>query len=107
MKGSHLGEFEEMVLLIVGILNGEAYGIAILKEIEAHTGRMVTVSTVHTALYRLEEKRFVASEVGGASKARGGRSKRLYKITADGRAALEHARSVRNRLWNMMPGLDQ
>ncbi|TRX62596.1 PadR family transcriptional regulator [Fulvivirga sp. M361] len=107
MKGTHLGEFEEMVLLIVGILKGEAYGISILKEIEEHTGRTVTVSTIHTALYRLEDKGFVDSFVGGASNERGGRSKRLYKITAEGQTALESARSIRNRLWDMMPDTSQ
>ncbi|MBT33272.1 MAG: PadR family transcriptional regulator [Thalassobius sp.] len=106
MKGTHLGEFEEMILLMVGILNGDAYGISILKEIEEQTGRTVTVSTIHTALYRLEEKGFVESYVGGASNARGGRSKRLYKITSDGRAALEHARNLRDKLWKLMPGIN-
>ena len=105
MKGTHLGEFEEMILLIVGILNGGAYGINILKEIEEHTGRVVTVSTVHTALYRLEQKGFVSSFVGGATNARGGRSKRFYKITAEGRGALGHARSIRDKLWNLMPDM--
>lgn len=103
MKGTHLGEFEEMVLLIVGILHGEAYGISVLKEIEEHTGRTVTVSTIHTALYRLEDKGFVESYVGGASSERGGRSKRLYKIAADGKVALENARSLREKLWKLMP----
>lgn len=104
MKGTHLGEFEEMVLLMVGIQLGEAYGISILKEIETHTGRQVTVSTVHTALYRLEEKGFVTSYVGGSSKARGGRSKRMYKMTNEGQEALESARDIRDRLWKLMPG---
>ena len=104
MKGTQLGEFEELVLLVVGILNGEAYGISILKDIEEHTGRKVTVSTIHTALYRLEEKGFVESFIGGASKARGGRSKRLYKVTAEGKAALATARQIRDRLWDLMPG---
>lgn len=103
MKGTHLGEFEEMILLIVGILNGDAYGISILKEIEEQTDRSVTVSTIHTALYRLEEKGFVKSLVGGASKERGGRSKRLYKITAEGRESLETAKAIRDKLWNLMP----
>ena len=103
MKGTHLGEFEEMVLLMVGIQKGEAYGISILREIEAHTGRKVTVSTIHTALYRLEEKGFVESYVGGASKERGGRSKRMYQMLAAGREALESARNIRDRLWTLMP----
>ena len=103
MKGTHLGEFEELVLLIVGILNGSAYGISILSEIQDKTGRKVTVSTIHTALYRLEEKEYVSSSVGGASKSRGGRSKRLYEITAAGREALENSRDVRENLWSLMP----
>ncbi len=105
MKGTHLGEFEELVLLMVGVLNGEAYGISILKDIESHTGRTVTVSTVHTALYRLEQKGFVESFVGGASKERGGRSKRLYKITGEGKTAIVNSREVRDKLWGMMPDL--
>ena len=104
MKGTHLGEFEELVLLIVGILDGEAYGISILWEIEDKTGRKVTVSTIHTALYRLEQKGFVTSSVGGASKSRGGRSKRLYEITPEGKEALASSRSMRENLWNLMPG---
>ncbi len=103
MKGTHLGEFEELILLMVGILSGTAYGISVMQEIEQQTGRKVTVSTIHTALYRLEEKGFVVSAVGGASKTRGGRSKRIYTITADGQLALEQARATRERLWQQMP----
>ncbi len=103
MKGTHLGEFEELILLMVAILTGEAYGISILNEIEDKTGRKVTVSTIHTALYRLEQKGFVQSEVGGASKERGGRSKRLYTITDDGNKALEEAKQMRDSLWKLMP----
>ncbi len=86
-------------------MNGKAYGISILKEIEEHTGRSVTVSTIHTALYRLEDKGFVASFVGGSSKSRGGRSKRLYKITAEGKSALEYAKEIRAKLWSMIPSI--
>ncbi len=102
MKGTHLGEFEELILLMVGILKGEAYGISVMQEIEKQTGRTVTVSTIHTALYRLEEKGYVRSFVGGASKSRGGRSKRLYEITAEGREALELAKAQRDGLWNLL-----
>ncbi len=103
MKGTHLGEFEELVLLAVGILADEAYGVAVVGEIEKQTGRSVSLSPVHSALYRLEEKGYVSSELGGATKTRGGRRKRIYELTTAGRAALEEARLVRNRLWNMLP----
>ena len=103
MKGTHLGEFEELVLLTVGILDGNAYGITVLDEIETHTGRKVSVSTIHTALNRLESKGFIESYKGGASPTRGGRSKRLYRINMAGQAALEKVREQREKLWNMMP----
>ena len=103
MKGTHLGEFEELVLLVVGILAGEAYGVSIAEEVEKQTGRSVSLSPVHSALYRLEEKGYVESELGGATKTRGGRRKRIYQLTTAGRAALEETRMIRNRLWNMLP----
>lgn len=103
MKGTHLGEFEELVLLTVGILDGNAYGISVLDEIEQHTGRKVSVSTIHTALNRLEKKGFVESYKGGASPIRGGRSKRLYRILMDGRLALSRVREQREKLWSLLP----
>ena len=103
MKGTHLGEFEELVLLVVGILHGEAYGVRIAEEIEAQTGRKVSLSPVHTALYRLEKKGFVHSELGGATQQRGGRRKRIYQITSAGRSTLNEVRLMRNRLWNLLP----
>ena len=103
MKGTHLGEFEELVLLIVGILKGEAYGISVLDEIEQHTGRKASVSTIHTTLNRLEKKGFIESYVGGASSTRGGRSKRLYRINSEGQYALERVRMQREKLWSLMP----
>ncbi len=103
MKGTHLGEFEELVLLVVGILNGEAYGITVMDEIETHTGRKVSVSTIHSTLNRLEKKGFIESRRGRASPVRGGRSKRLYHINLAGEKALEKVRMQREKLWNLMP----
>ena len=103
MKGTHLGEFEELVLLVTGILIDNAYGVSVAEEIERQTGRSVSLSPVHSALYRLEEKGFVSSELGGATRSRGGRRKRIYKITAAGRAALDEVRVMRNRLWDLLP----
>ena len=103
MKGTHLGEFEELVLLSVGILDGNAYGITVMDEIELHTGRKVSVSTIHTALNRLENKGFIESYKGGASPIRGGRSKRLYRINMAGQAALQKVREQREKLWSLMP----
>lgn len=103
MKGTHLGEFEELVLLTVGILYDDAYGLAITDEIEERTGRTVTVSSVHKALMRMEQKGFLRSHMGGASEERGGRKKRLFTITNSGKEALREARAIRNELWNAIP----
>ncbi|MEZ5040852.1 MAG: PadR family transcriptional regulator [Saprospiraceae bacterium] len=103
MKGTHLGEFEELILLAVGVLNGDAYGISVMDEIETHTDRKVSISTIHATLYRLEMKGFIESYTGGASATRGGRSKRLYRINMAGHKALEKVRLQREKLWNLMP----
>lgn len=98
-----LGEFEETVLLIVAVQHGQAYGMSITNVIEAELGRAVNMSSVHTALYRLEEKGFVKSEMGGASDQRGGRRKRIFLITNTGKEALLEAREARQYLWRQMP----
>ena len=98
-----LGEFEEIVLLLVAVHHKDAYGLAIANSIKEKLNRQVTLSSVHTALYRLEKKGFLESEVGGATKERGGRRKRLFKITSLGKEALEASRASRNMLWDMIP----
>ncbi|MDN5216016.1 PadR family transcriptional regulator [Fulvivirgaceae bacterium BMA12] len=103
MKGTQLGEFEELVLLTIGILDGEAYGINVADTIYEKTERKVTVSTIHTAMYRLEKKGFVESYYGGASAKRGGRKKRLYRITQYGVRVLAKAREQREQLWHLLP----
>lgn len=99
----HLGEFEETVLLIVAVQHGQAYGMSITNVIEADLGRSVNMSSVHTALYRLEQKGFVKSEMGGASEQRGGRRKRIFLITSVGKEALLEAKEARQYLWKQMP----
>ncbi|GAB4029918.1 PadR family transcriptional regulator [Spirosoma jeollabukense] len=103
MGRSYLGEFEELVLLAVAVLTDGAYGVAVAAELKQRTSRTISLSGVHIALYRLEEKGFVHSELGGATSARGGRRKRLFTITALGRQTLSELREVRNELWNSIP----
>jgi PadR family transcriptional regulator PadR len=103
MKGTNLGEFEELVLLTVGVLNNEAYSIAISKEINRITKRSVSFAVVHSALNRLEEKGYVDSKLGGATKERGGRSKRMFTISQAGKKALLRAKEQRDELWSMIP----
>lgn len=103
MKGTYLGEFQEIVLLAVLILHEEAYGVRIQEEIEKETNRGVSRGALHTALTRLEDKGFLNSEWGGASEERGGRRKRVYKVTNIGKEALREARSLREQMWNRVP----
>ncbi len=103
MKGTNLGEFEELVLLVVGVLYEEAYGVAIQKAIAEHTGRAVKISAVHSALHRLSEKGYLTSRMGGATAQRGGRRKRLFTLTDAGKLVLEKRRDERTRLWQLMP----
>ncbi|MEO9806451.1 MAG: helix-turn-helix transcriptional regulator [Reichenbachiella sp.] len=98
-----IGEFEELVLLTVGILYQDAYGLAITDELERQTKRKATISSVHKALVRLEEKGFLKSFMGGATDARGGRKKRLYELTTSGKKCLQQSKELRNSMWNAIP----
>ena len=103
MKRVNLGEFEELVLLLVAILNGDAYGVLVMEELEQQTGRSVNISAVHAALRRLEDKKFVTSDWSQATAERGGRRKRMFTITQAGQMALNKLKETRNRLWNQIP----
>ncbi len=103
MKGTYLGEFEEVVLLAVAIRSGDAYGAAIVNELEQQLGRSANLGAVHSALNRLQEKGLVDSQMGGMTSERGGRRKRLFSVTAYGRRALEEIRQIRNQMWADIP----
>lgn len=103
MKHYPLGEFEEVVMLTVGVLYGEAYGVSIKKEIEERLGRSVSVGALQTALKRLEEKGYLKSAEGESTQERAGRPRRYFNITALGKRALEHSRTTREKLWEAIP----
>jgi len=103
MKKYQLGEFEEVVILTIGILNNEAYSISIKDEIEARLSRSVSMGALHTALKRLEDKGYLRSLAGEITKERQGRPKRYFEITAMGKKAMLYARTTREELWNAIP----
>ncbi len=105
MKGTNIGEFEELVLLTVAALMKEAYSVAICDELSNQTGRSVKLGVVHAVLNRLEEKGLVKSHLGEATKTRGGKRKRFYQLTIPGKAALVRAKSIRDQLWDRIPSL--
>lgn len=106
MKNKGLGEFEELILLAVCILKGEAYGINVKKEVEKHSGRSVLLGAVHITLYRLQDKGLLKSEMGGNTEKRGDRRKRLFEITTQGMKQLEAAQDVRQKMWSLIPQLN-
>lgn len=99
MKGTNLGEFEELVLLTVAALLDDAYSVAICDELEKATGRSAKLGVVHAVLNRLEEKGLAESRLGESTKVRGGKRKRFYEVTQAGREALLNAKEIRDGLW--------
>lgn len=105
MKRYLLGEFEEIVMLTVGVLYNEAYGVSIKKEIENRLKRGVSVGALQTALKRLEDKGYLKSGEGEATEDRAGRPKKYFTITAYGKKAMEYTRNTREELWGAIPKL--
>lgn len=102
--GRHqLGEFEEIVMLAVGILYKEAYGVAIIDEIESRLSRKVSVGSLQTVLRRLEGKGYLSSEFGEATNVRGGKRKRYFRITALGSRVLRDTQEQRKEMFNAIP----
>lgn len=106
MKGTHLGEFEELVLLAVYSLAGTAYGVTVQQAIEASASRSCTLGAVYSALDRLQSKDCVSSRVGGRTSQVGGRRKRFFEITPRGQRRLEAARAAREALWRQVRSQD-
>lgn len=103
MKETKLGDFEETLLLIVGILGEEAYAFKIAEEFEAQLDRAVSIGAVHSTLNRLGDKGFLTSEMGEPTAERGGRRKRIYEITGAGERALKTSRDIKLSLWSQFP----
>ncbi len=105
MKHTQLGEFEELVLLVIGSLRDNAYSISIKAELKKHTGRNPSIGALHSALNRLEKKGFLESYEGGATQERGGRRKRFYQMTAFGKKALDQSYELRSSLYHTLPDI--
>ena len=99
-KRENLGEFEQIVLLAVFRLRGNAYGVPIRREISDRAGRDVSLGAVYTTLDRLERKGFVSSREGEPTPERGGRAKRFFRIEAPGIRALNESRETMDRMWD-------
>ena len=102
-KTYHLGEFEELVMLTVAVLYGEAYGIAIINEMEKRLKRKVSIGGIQTVLRRLEKKGLLTSAFGEATKVRGGKRKRYFTVTRYGQKVLERSKDQRMQMWDAIP----
>jgi DNA-binding PadR family transcriptional regulator len=99
----YLGEFEHIVILALLRLGEGAYGVTVRQEIEARTGREVSIGAIYATLDRLEAKGYVKSRVGDPTPERGGRSKRFFHVTAQG---VEAVNQTHRALQRMTQGLD-
>ena len=98
----HLGEFEHIIILALLRLEDRAYGVTVRQEIEFRTRREVSIGAVYATLDRLEAKGYVKSRRGDPTPERGGRSKRFFRVTAKGVAAVNRTQSA---LLSMTEGL--
>jgi len=98
-----LGEFEQVVLLAILRLGESAYGVTIRSEIAACTRREPAPGALYTTLDRMEEKGIVRSWLGDATPQRGGRAKRYFALTREGRAALIKSQAA---YQSLLKGLD-
>jgi PadR family transcriptional regulator, regulatory protein PadR len=105
MKGINIGELEELVLLMVGILHPEAYGVAVMDELGKQANRSINISAVHAVLTRLEEKGLLESQMSSPTDERGGRRKRIFLLTAAGKRILEETHALRTQLFNRISPL--
>lgn len=103
MYNKKVGALEEFVLLLVLLYDGTAYSVNLAEEYKNKTGKSISVPAMHTVLRQLELKEFVKSDIGGATSERGGRSKRIYKITSTGYNIIKKIQEERTKLWLDVP----
>jgi len=96
-QGQLLGSLEQIVLLALVRLDGNAHGMIVRREIEERTGRNISIGAVYATLERLEEKGYASSFTGEPTPQRGGRAKRLFRVEAAGKRALQiSAQTIRS-----------
>ena len=106
MNRPHLGEFQELVLLVILSLETNSYGLMIQEELEKRTGRKLSRGSLHTVLSRLEDRGLLDSKMGGATNERGGRRKRFFTLTNMGKETLQEVNNVRQSLWKSIPSFN-
>lgn len=98
-----LSRQEEIVLLAIWQLRGNAYGVTIREYISETTNKYWSIGAIYVPLDRLVEKGLVMTYQGKPTERRGGRSKRFYEITPDGMKALDEIKQIQEVLWDGFP----
>jgi DNA-binding PadR family transcriptional regulator len=102
-----LTDFELMILLAALRLADEAYGVRIAREIQIISGRRVLLGAAYAALDRLERNGLVSSSIGSATRERGGRAKRFFRVTPRGLRAVRDTRQALTAMWRDIPQLKE
>lgn len=90
---------EEIMLMAIWRLRDNAYGVTIADTLTRTSGKKWILGAVYVPLERLEKKGYISSRLGNSTKKRGGRSKRLYKLTRSGLDAMIQTRALEQSLW--------
>ncbi len=98
-----IGALEEMVIILAAVLQEDAYAVSIRREYVERTDKEISIPAIHTVLKRLEDKGLLRSYESAPTSERGGRKKRIYKITTSGYQLISELRSQRESLWSLVP----
>ncbi len=99
MAPHNLGDLQQLTMLALLRLADDAYGARIRQELERVAGRDLSISAIYVTLVRLEDQGLVESQYG-AGPARGGRSRRCFRVTDEGLEALRWSREATDRMWS-------
>ena len=100
-----LSSQDEILMLTILALGDNAYGVTIRRHVSKATGKEWSIGAIYDPLYRLEQKGFVRSFLSDPTRERGGRSKRMFEVTKEGKEALQKHKKVRDELWGTVSGL--
>ena len=95
----YLSQREEQILLAIGYLQEEAYLVAIRKHLSMIVGKELSIGAVHIPLRRIEKQGLITASFGESTAVRGGRRKKIYRLTSEGLAALKESKKITDRLW--------
>jgi len=103
MRNKFISRSEEYILLAIMQLQDAAYGVSIRNHLKRLTGKTWAFGAIHVMLTRLEKKKLLESHLADPTPQRGGRSKRIYKLTSVGRETLEQIKKIQDKVWSGIP----